>query len=127
MNNELDPRVADGYISHVPYRGAVSWRIYIVLNFSYQTNATDTIYTIADPPPIPPSLIVGRSKCDAEASVTRSIILFYFLLLCLHNTSLQPHIPISYRLQTINLTGFLVIELDDMHEESESDSLAKSS
>ena len=59
--------------------------------------------------------------------MARSIILFYFLLLCLHNTSLQPHIPISYRLQTINLTGFLVIELDDMHEESESDSLAKSS
>jgi len=55
--------------------------------------------------------------------VTRRI----FDFLCLHNTSLQPHIPISYRLQTINITAFLVIELDHMHEESESDSLAKSS
>jgi len=79
---------------------------------------------IAGPPPISLSLIVGRSKCDAETSVTRRI----FIFLCLHNTSLQPHnISISYRLQTINLTAFLMIELDDMHEESESDSLAKSS
>jgi len=71
---------------------------------------------IAGPPPISLSLIVGRSKGDAPD-----------FFICLHNTSLQPHIPISYRLQTINLTAFLVIELDYMHEESESDSLAKSS
>jgi len=80
---------------------------------------------IAGLPAISLSLIVGRSKCDAEASVTRRI----FIFLCLHNTSLQPHnISISYKLQTsINLIAFLVIELDNMHEESESDSLAKSS
>jgi len=87
----------------------------------HQPHSYDTL--IASHPPISLSLIVGRSKCDAEASVTRRI--FYFL--CLDNTSLQPHIPISDRLQTINITAFLVIELRYMHEESESDSLAKSS
>ena len=40
----------------------------------------DPIEIIAGSPPISLSLIVGGSKCDAEASVTRQTFFFFFYL-----------------------------------------------
>ena len=48
---------------------------------------------IAGSPPFSLSLIVGKSKCDAQASVTRQLF-YLFHGVGLYNTSLQQHIPL---------------------------------